>query len=369
MRKFVRAMKLALLSLIALLLVAMGAILGYRAYLQHLNARALAIDTPNGIDEAMYVKAGGIDQWIQIRGRDRGNPVLLCVHGGPGATWTPLTALFVSWEKDFTVVQWDQRGAGRTLEATGASVAGTMSIDRMTQDGIEVAEFVRSHLHKDRIFLLGHSWGSILGVRMAKLRPDLFYAYVGTGQVSDMQASQRMAYDHVLDKARAANDRSAIVALEKIGRPPYDSLDRIGVLFRWIGAYSAQADRQAQSTLVGRLVFTAPNFSLWDIYNRGRGFAQVPTLRLYQDMLSTDLSKLGPDFAIPVFFFEGMEDEVTPAALARAYFDAISAPRKEFVPFEGAGHFAAWTQPDKMLRELVARVRPLAPPSASVVPR
>lgn len=369
MRTLLRAVKLVLLSLLALALIVIGALLGYRSYLQHVNARSFVIDTANGIDEAMYVKVGGIDQWIQIRGTDRDNPVLLCLHGGPGATWTPLTMLFLPWEKAFTVVQWDQRGTGRTLETTGVAVAQTMSIDRMGQDGIEVAEFLRSHLHKERILLLGHSWGSILGIHMVRQRPDLFYAYVGTGQVSDMQRSMQIAYAHTLARARAANDAQAVGELENIGPPPQDSLGKVAVQFKWLGAYSAPADREAQSSLVGRVVFSAPNYSLWDIYNRARGFAQVPPWPLYRAMLSTDLARLGIDFKIPIFFFEGMQDEVTPPGLAREYFDAIDAPRKEFVPFEGAGHFAAWTQPDKMLRELVARVRPLALPSAPVVPR
>src|SRR5208337_3944253 len=103
-------------SLIALVVVAIAALLAMRTYRQHVNAQLLAIHSQNGIDEGMYVKIGGIDQWIQIRGQDRDNPVLLCLHGGPGGTWVPMTALFVPWEKQFTVVQWDQRGTGKTLE-------------------------------------------------------------------------------------------------------------------------------------------------------------------------------------------------------------------------------------------------------------
>jgi pimeloyl-ACP methyl ester carboxylesterase len=146
----------------------------------------------------MYVKIGGIDQWIQIRGQDRDNPVLLCLHGGPGATWLPLTAVFAPWEKDFTVVQWDQRGAGKSLEASGPSIASTMSIQRMADDGIELAELLRAHLKKEKILLLGHSWGSILGVHMVLQRPDLFYAYVGTGQVAQMTRSRHIAISQVI---------------------------------------------------------------------------------------------------------------------------------------------------------------------------
>src|SRR5215472_5647649 len=157
MRKLLRVARLIFVYMSLFLLVGIVGIFMVRAHRQRVTAEQLAIHAPNCIEEAMYVKIGGIDQWIQIRGQDRNNPVLLCLHGGPGATWLPLTALFLQWEKKFTVVQWDQRGAGRTLAKTGRSVADSMSIDRMAQDGIEVSEFLRSHLHKDKIILLGHS--------------------------------------------------------------------------------------------------------------------------------------------------------------------------------------------------------------------
>jgi pimeloyl-ACP methyl ester carboxylesterase len=107
-------------------------------------------------------------------------------------------------------------------------------------------------------------------------------------------------------------------------------------------------------------MFGAPNFSFRDIYERSRGFFQIPTWRLYQEMLNADLASLGTDFKIPIFFFQGTEDEVTAASLAKAYFENITAPHKEYVVFDGVGHFAVWSTPNKFLRELVARVRPIA---------
>jgi pimeloyl-ACP methyl ester carboxylesterase len=359
MRKILRVAKWVLLSLLALLAIAIGAILALRAYQQHVTAQTIAIRSPNGINEAMYVRIGGINQWIQIRGQDRNNPVLLCLNGGPGATWTPLTVLFLPWERDFTVVQWEQRGAGKTLETTGASIADTMSIGRMAQDGIEVSEFLRNHLHKDKIILLGHSWGSILGIRIVKQRPDLFYAYVGTGQVSNLSDSLHMSYAYLLEKARAANDQKAVKELEAVSPLPFDSKERMRVHFGLLEKYEVDSD-QAAVLNTGRLVFSAPNYSLWDIYNRDRGFIQIPPWQLYQEMLNTDLASLGPDFKVPIYFFQGAEDELTVTALTQEYFEKINAPHKEMVLFQGAGHFAVWSLPDKFLQELDARVRPLA---------
>jgi pimeloyl-ACP methyl ester carboxylesterase len=277
-----------------------------------LAARALAIHTPNGIDEARYVRIGGIDQWVQIRGQDSRNPIILCLNGGPGASWVPLTLWFVAWEKDFTVVQWDQRGEGKTLETTGPSIAATMSIDLMSQDGIEVAEYLRHRLGQNRIVLLGHSWGSILGIHMVKARPELFSAYVGTGQVGNLPRSLQLTYDDTLSKARLAHDGRAIKGLEEIGQPPYDSahVRNAIALFDRLGAYAPQSDQEILAALPAVLL-TAPNYSLRDYYYRIEGFASVPTPKLYEKIFSTDLSRLGPEFKVPVYLFQGADDPLT----------------------------------------------------------
>src|SRR5207248_5303545 len=186
------------------------------------NARDYKITTPNGIDEASYVTIGGIEQWITIRGEDRKNPVLLFLHGGPGDATNPWGyAGFRDWLKYFTVVQCDQRGAGRTLGKSGPSVAATITIERLTQDGIQLAETLRRTLQKDKIILVGHSWGSILGVFMAKARPDLFSAFVGTGQVADPQRNYEVAYHALLEKAMRLGEPRAIRELKDVGPPPY----------------------------------------------------------------------------------------------------------------------------------------------------
>ena len=140
------------------------AALAYRAYRHHQIANATVIDTAKGIDEALFAKIGGIDQWITIRGQNRDNPVLLLLHGGPGLPTNPYSQTFLfSWTRDFTLVQWDQRGAGKTFGKSGP-LDPAVTIDRMALDGVEVAEFLRQKLHKQKIVLVGLSWGSILGV-------------------------------------------------------------------------------------------------------------------------------------------------------------------------------------------------------------
>jgi len=225
------------LGLVALLLILIVCALSYRAIRQHESSSALAIHSPNGIDEAMFVPLGGINQWITVRGQNRDNPVVLFLHGGPGAPTNLLDfSVAPAWTSSFTFVQWGQRGAGKTF-GSGGTVATDMTIDRMAQDGIELAQFLRGHLHKDKIIIVGHFWGSILGVHMAKARPDLFYAYVGAGQVVNAQENEALNYRRVPAKARTLGDTKAIAELQASGPPPYPAIKALTTQRIWAQAY------------------------------------------------------------------------------------------------------------------------------------
>jgi len=359
-RKIWKTAARILLGVLVLLLVSVGSGLGYRAYRQHQLEKILTIPTANGVDEGMFVRIGGVDQWITIRGRDRENPVLLILHGGPGGATSAFALDTVSWEAEFTLVQWDQRGAGKTFGKSGPLGQG-VTIERMAQDGIEVAEFVRDHLHKRRIILLGISWGSILGIHMVKARPDLFYAYVGTGQEVNERKGDSLVYQQLLAEANARNDRRAIRELETIGPPPWDKQSQLGVRSKWANAYETGAPSIPEVLADGLM---APRSSLSDFYHWARGFQTSQGHFLGDDLsgplMAVDLPALGTDFAVPVFVFQGETDHITPPQLAQSYVENITAPQKEFVPIPGAGHLAMLTKNDEFLRLLVERVRPLA---------
>jgi pimeloyl-ACP methyl ester carboxylesterase len=345
-------------------IVALGAaMLLYRAWRQHENELAFAI--PNGIQESSFVRIGGIDQWIQIRGQDRANPVLLIVHGGPGISMAPLTPVFRSWEKYFTVVQWDQRGAGKTYGRNGEAGEGAMTIDRMTRDGLEVTQYLRAHLRKDKIIVVGHSWGTILALEMVKQRPDLFYAYVGTGQLVNKQQNEKTGYAQLMDKVRAAHDDKAVAALGKIGPPPYDDIDKLYAERKWQAAYDTPAEQDLSWNMIPTVLF-APDYSLTDIHDFLQS-AQFSQRETYAEENGYDARKLGLKFEVPFFIFEGDRDSMTPSILAQRYFADIQASKKEFVVLKGGGHAAMLTMPDAFLRELVARVRPIALQSQSGV--
>ena len=320
------------------------------------NAQDYAITTPNGVDEARYVEVGGIEQWITIRGEDRRNPVLLVLHGGPGDATNPWGyAGFRTWLKHFTVVQWDQRGAGRTLGRNGPALAPTITIERMAQDGIELANLLRKTLEKDKIVLVGHSWGSILGVFMVKARPELFYAFVGTGQVADERRNYSVAYDELLKKAERLGEQRAIRELKEVGPPPYTNGRGYAVQRRWSNLFEG-ADLFI-SSMFG-LALAAPGYSPRDINDWVEG-QDLSGQRLIPQTSILEPQRLGGDFALPVFVIQGAEDFTTPTSLARNFLNSLQAPRKAFVAVEGGGHFAAFMKPDVFLRELVARVLPL----------
>ena len=326
------------------------------SFLRARNAREYAIDPAKGVDEASYVSIGGIEQWVTIRGDDRSKPVLLFLHGGPGDVTNPWSfAMFAPWEAHFTVVQWDQRGAGRTLSKSGPSVAPTMTLDRMTQDGIELTEYLCKHLRKRKVILLAHSFGTILGLRMIRERPELFFAYVGTGQVADETRNYAVAYEALLKKAQAVGNQQALDELKSVGAPPYANGWGYQVQRKWSNRFEG-ADRFLAGTL--GLALVAPGNSVQDLNDSVDGQI-LSGDQLVPQTRSETMKELGLKFAIPIFFFEGTEDFTTPTELARTYFEAIQSPRKEFVPIPG-GHFAMFMNSDQFLRELVAQVAPVA---------
>ncbi|HET7752140.1 MAG TPA: alpha/beta hydrolase [Terriglobales bacterium] len=325
-------------------------------FLRARNARTYAITAPNGIDEATYVKIGGIEQWITIRGQDRNNPVLLFLHGGPGDATNPWGyAGFRNWLKYFTVVQWDQRGAGRTFGRNRASSASTITPDRMVQDGIELSELLKKTLHKNKILLVGHSWGSVLGFFMVKARPDLFYAFVGTGQVAaEFSRSSSVAYTTVLERASRQGNLQAVQELKEIGPPPYKDGKGFGVVHKW-----AMLFERADVFLASALGFalTAPGYSVGDINDWFDG-QSVSGEHLAPFFDELDRKLLGGELAVPVFVIQGAEDYTTPVSLAKAYLDSLRAPHKAFATIEGAGHFAVFTNQDEFLKYLRAQVLP-----------
>ena len=322
-------------------------------FLRARNTRDYAIHTPNGIQEDRFIRLGGIEQWISIRGEDRSNPVILFVHGGPGdATSLHGWALLRPWFKRFTVVQWDQRGAGKTYGRNGPTTPD-VTIARIVDDGLELADSVTRALHKNKVVVVGHSFGSILGMQMVKARPELFYAYVGTGQVgAPSDTMLATAYREVLAAAKRRNELTAVAELTAIGPPPWREGRSYGVEHKW-GNLLEHVDAFLASTLTLKL--TAPGATLRDVNDAfdGEGFSGD---KLVPQINGIDRALFRSTFEVPVFVFQGADDLTTPPSLAESFVRAIQAPRKAFVTIPDGGHFVVFTRPDAFLADLVRYV-------------
>jgi pimeloyl-ACP methyl ester carboxylesterase len=308
-----------------------------------------------GIDRTSFVPIGGIDQWISIKGEDRSNPVLLVVHGGPGESQWPQADKYLPWEKAFTVVLWDQRGAGHTYGRYGAKTPD-FSLDRIAKDGIEVTEYLCHTLGKKKIIVLGHSWGSTVAISMVKLRPDLFAAYVGTGQAESWNSTMHMRYDMALAKARQDGDAAAIKQLETAGRPdPNDAKQAFSVNIWPAMAPSDKAWIQSLRAQLPALQAKYPK----DMQDYQDGF-QFSIDHALPDQMKLDLPKTAATIDTAFFIIQGKDDIMAPTPAAVDYFNLVKAPKKELVLIPDAGHFAFMTAPDAFLAALTGKVRPVA---------
>ena len=308
---------------------------------------------PAAIDETGFQKIGGIDQWIAIQGDDIANPAVLYLHGGPGEAQSPFLGQFRPWQRDFTVVNWDQRGAGKTYGRNDASTPD-MTVDRMVEDVCDVARHVAARLSKKKIILVGQSWGSLLGVQAIKKNPDLFHAYVGTAQIVNIRESFLDLARYARHKAVETDDKASVEALDKADA--LQGMARLGALRKASGKYIASVSDQRYVKLLDDFRATSPtNRDAADWIEGGRFSGRTVGMSL----TTLDMRELGLSMPVPFFILQGQDDHITGLEPARAYASDIRAPAKGFFPIEG-GHYACFTNPDAFVGALKEKIRPLA---------
>lgn len=292
------------------------------------------------VAQAGLVPIGGIRQWVTIDGADCANPVLLIVHGGPGNPNTPFARrLFGSWTSTFTVVQWDQRGAGKTYEASPPAEDDALTMEQLTQDGVAVARHVTQQLGHRQVILMGGSWGSALAVHMAMAAPSLFHAYVGTSQLVNYPADVAAAYALTLSRARASGDAASISTLEALGAPPWTNPRAFGILRRVTRHYETlRTETAPRDWFAFGPGYDTPAYAAAHEAGEDYSFLQFVGLRGNGMASRIDLRQLGLRFAMPVYLLQGEEDLVTPMVVSQAYFNELVAPHKEFLPLPRTGH-------------------------------
>jgi pimeloyl-ACP methyl ester carboxylesterase len=327
-------------------------------------ANARKIVSGKGVEEILAIPVGGTKQWITVRGRDRANPILLMIHGGPASPEIPTSWYFQNgWEDYFTVVQWDQRGSGKTYNANDPKVIQpTLSLDRIATDAGEVVQYLRSKYGKEKIFVLGHSWGSLVGLTLAQQHPEWLYAYVGMGQVIDGKASERVGYEMTVRAAQAAADPQALSELKAIA--PYPNadgsvpLEKIDKERKWSVAYGGLTWGRKDLDYYFGLTKLSPDYTEADLAAIDKG-SQLSLGPLLPNLLGFDYSAV-TDWRCPIIIFAGRHDSTTPSSVTAEWFQRIQAPQKKFIWFENSAHMMMVEEPGQMLVHLVEDVRPLA---------
>lgn len=299
------------------------------------------------------VALGGVDQWVLIRGRDTRNPVLLWLHGGPGSSQMPIRALTSDLEEWFVVVHWDQRGAGKSNR--GRFDESTMHVQQFIDDAHELTTLLKRRFGQDRIYVLGHSWGTQLGLLLARDYPDDYHAYIGVSQLVHRDRSQENAYATLSARIEEAGDAKEAARLAALGEPPYRDHEAYvrfaGMFDRYGGNMDASMARLAWAALM------APEYTVWDLlaWRRGaiRGSGPMWDEPRYQHF---DAFEQVPRLDLPAYFFQGVHDLNTPVELTVEYVDALEAPLKRVVLFDRSAHTPFLRERDRFTRELL-RVR------------
>ena len=302
------------------------------------------------------IRINGVNQSLWFRGVNINNPALILLHGGPGASESALFRHYNSeLEKHFLVVYWEQRGAGRSYHPD--IPPASMTVRQFVADLHEVVKLVKRRFGKDKVVLLGHSWGTVIGTLYASEYPEDVAAYVGVGQVADVAEGEKLSYRFALGEAIRRHDQAAIRELRWMGPPPHTVAELLAK-GRWVERFGGDfhADMNTGSLIWAAL--SADETNLADLIKFGQGNA-FSLEYLWPEFSHVALDDHVLNFKVPVFFLEGRYDWNVPAVLAKRYFQELHAPYKKLIWFSGSAHNPPFEQPEAFDRVLIQKVLPI----------
>ncbi len=305
------------------------------------------------IAELRRVELNGRKEYISIRGQNAQNPVLLFLAGGPGGSQMAAVRYdLAALEKDFVVVNWDQPGAGKSYYA--APIKG-LTVDTYIEDGYALTEYLCDTFKREKIYLVGESWGSALGIFLASRYPKRYHAFVGTGQMVDFVETEILDYNKAMALAQEKGSAKVVEALKSNGAPPYYGSDVTWKSAEYLNFLSAAMSRNPEIQNAGfntlRDLF-APEYGILDKINYLRGVIDTFN-HVYPQLYGTDLRAHYKDIAVPVYFFIGRHDINAPTALAEDYYNVLNAPVKRLVWFEHSGHNPWINESGRFVQELL----------------
>ncbi len=293
---------------------------------------------PGSIATLERVELNGSDQWITIRGHDQTRPVLLFLAGGPGGSQLAATRKMLGeLEQHFVVVNWEQPGAGKSYHAVDIAA---LTPERYVDDGIALTIYLRQRFNQDKIYVLGESWGSILGVWLAQRRPEMFHAFAGSAQMVDFLETDTYCYFLALQLAFESGDFQRVQSLMKQEPPPYYGKGVARKAAAYLMYLSGHMNRNPAITGPGYDTIgdiAAPEYGLYDKVNYARGLLDTMDV-LWPQLWEVNLREDAPRLDVPVYFLEGRHDVNAPPALVEDYAQRLDAPHKEIIWFEHSGH-------------------------------
>jgi proline iminopeptidase len=316
---------------------------------------------PGSIAELTKVRLGGHDQWIEIRAASPDKPVLLYLSGGPGQSDLPFSRVFFAdLARDFVVVGWDQRGTGKSYPALDQE---SLTLERAVADTIELTDYVRARFDERKIYLLGESWGTILSVLAAQQRPDLYHAFIGSGQMVSVRETDRRLYHDLIAYAVQTGDTALADQLRRYGEPPYGSIYGNAFVFKhYDKLYKPYGPppsyvRRGESSGIGPWGLLGSEYTLVERVNVLRGLADMFAI-MYPQIQGIDFRRDVPRLEVPVYILDGQAELSARRDLALEWYDQVQAPQKRLFSFEEAAHAVAFEQFEAFHRIMTETVLP-----------
>ncbi len=321
---------------------------------------------PGSVAELTTVKLNGHDQAVMIRGNSTDNPVLLYLSGGPGQSDLAYSrVLYGDLEKNFVVVSWDQRGNGKSYSALDP--ASTLTFDQAVSDTVELTNYLRERFGEDKIYLMGESYGTLLGVQTVKQRPDLYYAYISSGQMVSPRETDRRLWQDVQDYANKTGNEQLGASMRAYGEPPYRDIYAYMTVMSYYdalaGPYTPPEEymRKGQASGVGPYGIMASEYSLVEKVNVIRGLFDVFSI-MYPQLQEIDYRKDTEKLNVPVYALDAEHELTARRNLSLEWYRGLEAPHKELITFENAGHSVAFEEAHNLSRILNETVLPATYP-------
>jgi pimeloyl-ACP methyl ester carboxylesterase len=307
------------------------------------------------ISEKISVDINGVKQGMFIKGKDRTKPVLLFLHGGPGMPEYAISQKYPEvLAEDFVVCWWEQRGSGLSFDPS--IPADTLTAEQLIADTLAVTNYLQNRFGQDRIYLMGHSWGSFIGIQAAARAPELYTAYIGMGQISQQFESEKLAYQYMLEQYTAAGDERMVQKLLQTPLPEMDSMPKSyrGLRDQAMHALGIGTTHEMRSVVSGIFLPVMLNreYTLAEKIDLWRGKWSQYSTDMWNDLLATNLTDEVAHLDIPVYFFEGKYDYTASYSLAKDYYERLQAPMKGFYTFDQSAHSPLFEEPEKMRKIL-----------------